>query len=113
MRAEEKKENICWPLIWRKGSLHLYRYYVVSMHCGHWSTGNTSSLDECSRKAVWGKCLGLFFHLFAFFFLSFSFNSALSLLFLCLLPDFPERPILFPFQRENEGEVWLPGFQAV
>ena len=39
--------------------------------------------------------------------------KALSLLFLCLLPDFPERPILFPFQRENEGEVWLPGFQAV
>ena len=63
-----KKENICWPLIWRKGSLHLYHCYVVSMHCGHWSTGNTSSLDECSRKGVWGKCLGLFFTCLLFFF---------------------------------------------
>ena len=63
-----KKENTCWPLIWRKGSLRLYHYYAVSMHCGHRSAGNTSSFDECCRKGVWGKCLGLFFHLFAFFF---------------------------------------------
>ena len=39
--------------------------------------------------------------------------KALFLLFPCLLPDIPERPILFPFQRENKGEVWLQGFQAV
>ena len=39
--------------------------------------------------------------------------KALSLLFPCLLPDIPKRSILFPFQRENKEEVWLPGIQAV